>query len=122
VIQVHTFFVPLAHHTFDAACERLEAAREAIATRHPSLLGMTLTLLGAQGDEMQMDLRVAGHDRWRVQHNARLIAATMARRAGLPYKQVVWGAVASEPNRRNLTVEQGRQFSHAPRRAAAPGA
>lgn len=122
MIQVHTFFVPLAHHTFTVACEALEKAREAVCARNNSLLGMTLTLLGAQGDEIQMDLRVSGHDRWRVQNNARLLAATLTRRAGLPYKDVVWGSVTSEPNRRHLTVAQGRQFSHAPRTAAAPAA
>jgi len=112
VIQVHVFRVPLGTKSHDEALHGLVAAREAITSRHPSLLGMMLT---AQDSSYIMDLRVTGHDRWRVQHNARLIAAVLARRAGLPYKEVEWVQIYTQPNARHMTKEEGRQFSHAPR-------
>lgn len=112
MIQVHVFRVPLGQSGQADAFQRLQDAYSTMAGKHPALLGGQLTQVG---DDIEIQLRVAGHDRWRVQHNARLYATVLARRAGLPYKQAVWLHAESEPNARHLTKEAGRQFSHAPR-------
>lgn len=112
MIQVHVFQVPLGELTPTDAVAAIHKAYEIMTGKHPALLGMTIN---NPPDAVEMQLRVGGHDRWRVQHNARLLATVIARRAGLPYKQAVWLRAESEPNARQLTKDEGRDFSHAPR-------
>jgi len=112
VIQVHVFHVPRGNLSYTDAVTALHKAYEVLTGKHPCLLGMTIN---NPSHAVELMLRISGHDRWRVQHNARLVATVMARRAGLPYKQAVWVRAESEPNARHLTKDGGRQFSHAPR-------
>jgi hypothetical protein len=112
VIQVHVFRVPLGEHTHTDAVAALHNAYGIMAGKHPALLGLTIN---NPPQAVELLIRASGHDRWRVAHNARLFAATMARRAGLPYKQAEWVRVESEPTARHLTKDEGREFSHASR-------
>lgn len=112
MIQVHVFRIPLGQFTHTDAVAALHKAYEIMTGKHPALLGMTIN--NPKG-AVEIWLRVSGHDRWRVQHNARMLATVMTRRAGLPYKQAEWLRAESEPSARHLTKGQGREFSHAPR-------
>lgn len=112
MIQVHVFQVPLGQLTVTDAVAALHKAYEIVNGKHAALLGMTV---GTAPGAVEIELRVSAHDRWGVQRNARLIAAVLARRAGLPYKEAVWLRAESEPNARHLTKEGGREFSHASR-------
>lgn len=118
MIQVHVFWLPLGIVEAAKAVIGIRDAHEKIARMHPSLLGVDMDQLDPQvigQSAIELRLRVCGHNRWRVQHNARLIAAVLARRAGLPYMEALHVRVESEPSARHLTGEQGREFSHASR-------
>jgi hypothetical protein len=97
MIHNFTFHIPLAVALYPDAEQALTTAAQRMQTLHPYLL--QVSICEASDGVLGLTLRLSGSDRWRLQHNARNIAAIMFRRAKMDYRTAVLTTMVSEPRR-----------------------
>lgn len=112
MIQTHHYQAPHSWDTTQPAVDAATQHAQRLALIHPALRG---TRIEATPTHIDMWLRIASTDRWRINAAARIIATSLLRNMKLPPQTAVLVGVETVGNNRALNREEGRSPNHTPR-------
>lgn len=105
MIQTLTFRAPLGDSDPAVLPEKLRIIAKNLLKFQHGLRGMKVTI---DSEEVQVELRFAGHNRWNIQRDAKRVVQHLMMRSGGAWRQLRLVSTLTELTRRELKVGQGR--------------
>lgn len=106
MIRTLTFRSSLDGKDGDKAAEAIRASVSKLVRTRNTIRGVKVV---HDSEKIDVALRMSGGDRWAISRDARKIASYLLASQKLPYVRPLQPVLeTTEPNSRNLTLEQGR--------------
>lgn len=112
MIQTHHFQAPQEWQDAAPVVAAALQYAQTLSKQHPALRG---TRIETDAGMVNIWLRVAASDRWRISNMARQIAASLLRNMKLPIESATLVGMETALSARSFTLEQGRNPNHTPR-------